>query len=1037
MKYNPGQFKKKLLAASVSSCVLAAVGGVQAQDGPAAVEEVQVFGIRASMQSSMDTKRNSAGVVDAITAEDIGKFPDTNLAESLQRISGVSISRVNGEGSEVTVRGFGSEFNMITLNGRQMPAAGVYAGGGSGGVRGANNRSFDFANLASESVSSVEVYKTSKAAITTGGMGATINIGTARPLDNPGLNASIGAKIVNDTTNEFGDDFTPEVSGIFSFTDDEETFGVGLSLSHQVRHSGNTGIDENGWDISRWDGSDGGNNGNNLFSFTDDAVIINAPADGQLFGRPNDLRFSASSYERERTNAQLVLQFAPSDSFKGTLDYTFAQNELLERRGESTSWLANGNSISRVEFDDNAVATPIFIFEEAGPRDQGFEQQLRMHEDTLSSIGLNLEFAVTDSFTLTADYHDSEMESLPQGPGNTSEIAATVGVASQINHALIFNNGLPYFTMGINDDPENGGRGDGDGVLSLEDVGSQVVRTRHISQVAEIQQLKIDGALEFDNGRFDFGVETRDMENTFQNAQERYMEMGGWGINTVGDIDTSLLEIYNFDFDDYSLPENAFTTAVRGNAEEIAADLIATYGNETNGFVLARNEILANDDFVSEETLAAYFQITLEGELGGMPANLVTGVRYEETDVTSRSLVSIPVGLNWLSNNDFNTDYGSGSSEPQPFENTAKYSHVLPSMDFDIEIVEDLKARFSYSKSIARAGFGNLTSSVSGFGSGGGSTILGATRTANSSNPGLLPLESDNVDVSLEYYYDDASYASFGLFEKRVDNFIGNENVVEQHFNEEYGFMLDQTSGPRAEAALAELENAGIPADDTSLFTMMAVMTQAPPEGFAGDWSISGYAATFGDDAAFNDYNLAAENVDIPVDPSVDPISDWLTNKPVNNREAKLYGAELNLQHFFGESGFGLQANYTVVRGDVSYDDLAEPGASQFALLGLSDTANLVAVYDKDGIQARVAYNWRDEYLRSSTQNNDNNPVYVEAYSQIDVNVSYDINDNISVFVEGLNVTGEDYREHQRTKAMINYMLDLGARYQFGARYTF
>ena len=88
------------------------------------VEVIQVSGIRGSMIRSMDLKRSSSGVVDAISAEELGKFPDTNLAEALQRITGVTISRSNGEGSQITVRGFGPEFNLVTLNGRQMPGTG-------------------------------------------------------------------------------------------------------------------------------------------------------------------------------------------------------------------------------------------------------------------------------------------------------------------------------------------------------------------------------------------------------------------------------------------------------------------------------------------------------------------------------------------------------------------------------------------------------------------------------------------------------------------------------------------------------------------------------------------------------------------------------------------------------------------------------------------------------------------------------------------------------------------------------------------------
>ncbi|HSX51924.1 MAG TPA: TonB-dependent receptor plug domain-containing protein, partial [Cellvibrio sp.] len=138
--YKTISFKKKLLTTAIASA--ASFGGVvYAQDGT--VEEVMVTGIRASVVQAMDTKRNAVGVVDAISAEDIGKMPDSNLAESLQRITGLSINRSDGEGSQVTARGIGAELNMVTLNGRVMPAV------KNGETGDAATRAYDFANLAS------------------------------------------------------------------------------------------------------------------------------------------------------------------------------------------------------------------------------------------------------------------------------------------------------------------------------------------------------------------------------------------------------------------------------------------------------------------------------------------------------------------------------------------------------------------------------------------------------------------------------------------------------------------------------------------------------------------------------------------------------------------------------------------------------------------------------------------------------------------------------------------------------------------------
>lgn len=166
-------FGRLMMGASVLALGSAAAP-VAAQEQAAAAtteaEELVVTGIRASLQKTLGLKRDALGVVDGISAEDIGKFPDTNLAESLQRITGVSIDRQVGEGSKVTVRGFGPDFNLVLLNGRQMPASGL-----GSCCEAPASRSFDFANLASEGVAGVEVYKSGRATLQTGGIGSVIN----------------------------------------------------------------------------------------------------------------------------------------------------------------------------------------------------------------------------------------------------------------------------------------------------------------------------------------------------------------------------------------------------------------------------------------------------------------------------------------------------------------------------------------------------------------------------------------------------------------------------------------------------------------------------------------------------------------------------------------------------------------------------------------------------------------------------------------------------------------------------------------------
>jgi TonB-dependent receptor len=167
-----------------------------------------------------------------------------------------------------------------------------------------------------------------------------------------------------------------------------------------------------------------------------------------------------------------------------------------------------------------------------------------------------------------------------------------------------------------------------------------------------------------------------------------------------------------------------------------------------------------------------------------------------------------------------------------------------------------------------------------------------------------------------------------------------------------------------------------------------------------------------------------------------DPLMDFTVTKFVNNQEAKIDGFEFAVQHFFGETGFGVQANYTTVNGDIGFDDNGDPSVTQFALVGLSDTANLVLMYENDDFQARVAYNWRDKFLNTQAQYV-NEPGYTEEYAQIDFNVAYQVTEQLSVFFEGINITGEDIRTHGRTSAQLWNVSEQEARFALGGRFTF
>ncbi len=1090
MKFNPNiRFSPKVLFTIVGGAVL--INPAFAQDQQAAgeeLEEVVVTGLRGSLKASMDTKREAVGVVDAINAEDIGKFPDTNLSEALQRITGISIDRRNGEGSTVTARGFGPQYNMVTLNGRQMPSADAFGGGDNiTGGAGGNSRAFNFANLAAEAISAVEVYKTGRADIATGGIGASINIHTARPLDSDGVVLNIGVKAVSDTTNRVGDDITPEVSGIFSWASENKMFGVGLNASWQKRDFGSSTSTVNDWHIQAWDSANMANNisrgplfQQNALNPNDNGVALNienAPANGQLWGIPNDIRYAFSDAERERTNAQFTMQFAPMETLTLTADVTFAEQDITEDRGEQTVWLQR-NGFDHIVFDTGQeVATPVLLHEFTGSsKDFGYEQQHREQKNDLRSVGFNASWDVSEQFNLNFDYHNSRARSLPDDAitggsetafslagkvpstclqtvlnTNTADPTDTVCVNSTNfwTQTFQFNDGLPIagrtlFPSQV--DAYAGTNGNPDYDFNAGSIGSQVLRIGYQDQVTDIKQGRFDGKYTLESGSsFGFGVETRAMESR-QRSSGGYLAMGDWGVGDTGNVPDMFALLTPFSltgaFDDFN-PVGAPTGGWKGNANELgqwALDHGYTNWSEASAAdgVLAYNPGFNTNSLVQEDTQAAYAQVALKFDIGSMASNLVVGARYEETTVTSVNSILVPTAVSWQDDNDFRVERPGVGSETL-VRGDGRYHNLLPNLDFDIALTDSMKARFSYSKTIARAGYGSLAAGSSPNGPG-GSTLNGFTPSGTANNPGLLPLESDNFDLSFEYYFSDKGYVSVAAFQKNVENFIGNAVINENLYG-----IRDETGGPRAQAARAELIARGFGTDDSRLFTMTAMMAHPDPsENFWYDLDgdkvqdanelFKGGANNYNDS---NDQHVAfATQYDL-LPTAADPLWSFAVNTPVNNKEAKIHGFEFGGQYFFGDTGFGVLANYTIVRGDIGYEVTSDPNVNQFALLGLSDSANAVLMFEKFGLSARLAYNWRDEFLQTVNRGTWRNPIYVEPYDQIDLSVGYDITDNFAVSFEAINLTGEDVRWHGRSSKQLWRLEDQGARYALGARYKF
>ncbi|MBY8828340.1 TonB-dependent receptor [Hephaestia mangrovi] len=1024
---------------------------------PEATQDIVVTGIRASLERSIAIKRDSTGIVDAISAEDIGKFTNTNLAESLQRIPGVSIDRINGEGSTVTVRGFGAQYNLVTLNGRQLATSNIVAVGGDQGGDGAGGfgRSFDFANLASEGVKTLEVYKSGRAAVPSGGIGATINVVSNRPLDahKPGLTGSIGVKADWDNSADAciscGAAVTPEASGIVSWSDPEQRIGVSVFGSYQKRNFSFPSVANNGWNIMTLShfldtSSDGAG------TVTPSTKLNNVPTDPNvLVSVPDDSRYHFSEASRERINGQAVLQFRPTDSLTVTVDGLYAQLRESERRSTQSNWF--NRPFDEVTFDDasNGIATTQYLHEViSGVKDAAFEQAYRAQKNRLYDIGGNVKWNPTDSLTLSLDGHFGKAESLPDNPNGQTSTTVAFNTPVVAEHSLYTTDGgFPQQGLqAINDcyassTPKGVAftKGNCDGVMDLGDLSGAVQRQFDSTQTQRIKELRLDAGWAVGGGlRFDAGGDYRETK-TRQTQYNTRQVLGDWGNSLPPDIEAVAPgQVFNFcavcKFDHHSAnPDfytlNAFRTE---DATKLYNALYDHYIGITNDGVDHENFIDANNDNrVREKIWAAYVQGTWDGHVAGIPTNVVAGVRYENTKVYAVSYQTVPQAIVWNADNDFSVSY---STDQQAVTNKGSYDNFLPSVDIAFDITRTLKARVSYSKTIARAPYGSLFASTS-VGTPPRPTALGGIAGGNSNNTGLIPLDSDNIDVSLEWYPRRDVYFSVGFFQKWVHNFIGNTLVNENLFG-----LRDPTSGQagtRSGTAKEQLQSAfGAGITDVNLFTYTAILTKNNGDVAATNAELAPHFDTTSHtfDQGYVDQVLGA--YDVTADNN-DPLFNFSVNTPINNRDAKIHGFEFAGQYFLGDTGFGVSGSYTLVRGDVGIDVAAPPSVDQFALVGLSDTANATLMYDKYGFSARIAYNWRGKFLSQLNRDNYHSPVYTAPYGQLDLSLNYDISPHMSVSFEGVNLTEEGVHTYGREKSNTFYLSEGSARYMIGARYKF
>ena len=453
-------------------------------------------------------------------------------------------------------------------------------------------------------------------------------------------------------------------------------------------------------------------------------------------------------------------------------------------------------------------------------------------------------------------------------------------------------------------------------------------------------------------------------------------EFAGGGANLMPNY------YYTYDFDEAVARQMAYLTEDIVGADAYVPD---AYFNGITG-----------ESEVEEVTNSIYVQTEWEFEIGDYPAQLIAGARYEETDVTSTVRQRVEQQVNWVAASEWIMQYEEGGTANYL---TQEGSHdvFLPSIDFRLDVTDELQARVSWGKTMSRAPLGFLA---------GGRALSGSpkpgSRTGSQGNPNLLPFESTNLDLALEYYYGEASYASIVWFKKDVDNFI-QTTITETTIDGLY----DIYNGPRYQQAIADIEARGEQATSTAIFDQMLA---------------NGHG-----------------NADNQIEPnSNDPLIVWNVSQPNNTDAKSVDGVEVALQHMIGETGFGFNVNATFVNGDVEFD--VDSLTQQAPLTGLGDSANLQAFYEKDGLSVKVTYAWRDDYLLGVGQaqgSADAPPQFFKDYGQVDMSINYDINENLTVFFDALNLNNETEQGYGRYEEQFLFARQYGTRYALGVRYGF
>jgi iron complex outermembrane receptor protein len=741
-----------------------------AQEEPA---EIVVTGIRASQKAAIDVKRDAVNTVDAIASEDLGKMPDQNVAESLQRVPGITIDRNRGVGNGVTVRGLGPQFNTVTVNGR------VIATVGSG-------REFDFSILPSELISGAEVYKSPQANINGASIGATINIKTLRPLDQePGMR---GGGSVHGYLAELGDNTTPSAAGYFTWKNDTGRLGVAAVVTYDKREerTDNFFVGASSSPRSFDDGYYGtvGNDavGNLCVGNVTGGVCSPRIANNVTLFRDVDMYHNFVNQveisERERTGGNLTVQFEATDNLRLTFDamathedhYLHSSgivpdfsggtlsNQVVVGGSDTTETVAGH---SRTVHVGGRAMSETFA---GGTIDEIVEDHPQTSLTTLYGLRAdwkNGPFAAGFDLSMSkAEYRDED--------GNFTTVRL-----KNMGYSYDRDNGSPVTDFAVS--------------AAFSPAATDVAhRNAHYLSPAAVNyddtlyEARLDLSWDDDGAVALFGGAGYSDRTKDTNGFTSKNPCAYCGSDVI--LPASLFHVTHFDFMG-DVGANTEREWVDYDTDALVDAMLAA--NTTANPALHSGSLElpipnpAGSSTVQEKVALGYLMVQFKGEIGSMPLAVNTGVRFEKTTFTSEGasqtvLSAKPTGAG---QNDIVL------SDVVPVSLGGDYTDILPSLNARLNLTDDLVLRTGASRVISRPTLTDLSPAQSI------TSNPGNERIARG-NPDLLPFRASQIEAGLEWYYDDFSLLSGTLFYKSIDSFITRGVSREQV--DQVSFIIDE-----------------------------------------------------------------------------------------------------------------------------------------------------------------------------------------------------------------------------------------------------